>query len=151
MERLHEVTFEYIHDMDENRYVDGTSLRYHFACDIGQGDNSAVVKEVLAGPCTILEMMVALCDRMEESIMTSTYYGNRTGQWFKNMIKSLGLENQTNDHFDREYVNLQLTNFLDREYEPDGKGGLFTVPDCDEDMRELEIWVQMNWYIESIT
>ena len=33
--------------------------------------------------------------------------------------------------------------FLDREYAPDGRGGLFYIPGIDIDMRQVEIWRQM--------
>ena len=39
---------------------------------------------------------------------------------------------------------------MNREYDSDGKGGLFTVKQSKYDMRTVEIWWQMNWYLDSI-
>lgn len=42
-------------------------------------------------PCSVLEMIIALAIRLEEHIMDDPDIGNRTGQWFWDMIVSLGL------------------------------------------------------------
>ena len=76
--------------------------------------------------------------------------GDRTGQWFWNMIVSLGLGSMTDDRFDDTYVQDVLTKFLNREYERNGKGGLFTVEHCQCDMRSIEIWYQMCMFLDSI-
>ena len=50
-----------------------------------------------------------------------------------------------------ELVEDVIERFLDREYGPDGKGGLFTVRHCEYDLRDVEIWYQLCWYLDSIT
>jgi hypothetical protein len=100
--------------------------------------------------CSVLEMMAALAIRCEESIMDDPLVGDRTKQWFWKMIVNLGLGSMTNDKFDVKYVDYVLDRFLDREYEPDGRGGLFTIRDCEDDMRDIEIWVQLNRYVNEI-
>jgi hypothetical protein len=47
-------------------------------------------------------------------------------------------------------VDYVLDRFLDRDYEPDGRGGLFRVKHTDEDLRFVEIWYQMNWYLDEL-
>jgi hypothetical protein len=96
-------------------------------------------------------MMTALAVRCEETIMDDALFGNRTGQWFWGMIHNLGLSPMTDSNFDKEYVDEVITRFLNREYEPNGKGGLFTVRHCNRDMRTVEIWCQLSWYLDSIT
>ena len=54
----------------------------------------------------------------------------------------------TDDIYDRDLVKHKLDIFLHREYEPDGKGGLFYIRDCAEDLREVEIWAQLCWYLD---
>ena len=66
------------------------------------------------------------------------------------MLINLGLNTQNDNHYDRLYVNEVLTRFLHREYEPNGKGGLFTIKHCKADLREVEIWLQLNWYINGL-
>jgi hypothetical protein len=96
-------------------------------------------------------MMVALAVRCEETIMDDALMGNRTGQWFWGMIHNLGLSRMTDPEFDRRFVDDVIARFLNREYEPNGKGGLFTVKHCDRDLRTVEIWWQLSWYLDSIT
>ena len=108
------------------------------------------ILDALDGPCTMLEMMVALAIKCEE-IMDDASIGDRTGQWFWGMIHSLGLSSMSDRVFDRDYVDDVIARFLDRDYEPDGRGGLFTVRHCSHDLRTVEIWYQLSWYLDSIT
>ena len=102
-------------------------------------------------PCSVLEMMIALAIRCEENIMDNPEVGDRTGQWFWGMIANLGLGAMYNSRFDREYVDETIARFLNRDYDPDGKGGLFRVKNCDHDMRDMEIIDQLFRYLNSIT
>jgi hypothetical protein len=95
-------------------------------------------------------MMVALAIECEVTIMDDPNIGDRTGQWFWGMIVNLGLGSMTDYKFDDIYVEGVVRRFLDREYEPNGKGGLFTVKNCRYDLRTVEIWNQMCWYLGTI-
>lgn len=148
---LHDIEFTYTIRNDENRYCDGVDLRYRFAIDNGYEAKYKDILGILDGPCTVLEMMIALALRMEENIMDNTEYGNRTGQWFWQMISSLRLNGQWNMVFDEGYVRDTVQCFLDRKYDRNGKGGLFTVRNTHKDLRKYEIWYQMNWYLDTIT
>lgn len=146
---LHSVEFVYIIDMDGNRAEDGVDLRYRFGYEFGYSD-PMIAAYLDNRPCSILEMMVALSIRCEEHIMEDSDIGDRTGQWFWNMIVSLGLGSMTDAKFDENYVEKVVNRFLNREYDRDGKGGLFTVEHCRRDMRSIEIWYQMCWYLDTI-
>lgn len=145
--RLHSTEFTYLLPMDKDRAQNGINLRGRFAWEHGMNS----VPECLAGPCSIFEMMVALSVFCEENIMDDPNIGNRTGQWFWSMVVSLGLGAMTDRRFDKQYVDDVLTRFLNREYEPNGKGGLFRINDCDCDVRELDIWHQFCRYLNGIT
>ena len=80
--------------------------------------------------------------------MDDPRYGDRTAQWFWRMMSNLGLGLMTDDIYDRGLVKHKLDIFLHREYEPDGKGGLFYIRDCAEDLRKVEIWAQLCWYLD---
>lgn len=82
--------------------------------------------------------------------MSDPDIGNRTGQWFWGMIKSLGLESMDDANFDSVYTDMVISKFLNRTYERTGKGGLFTIEGCRRDLRDVEIWCQMMWYIGDI-
>jgi hypothetical protein len=132
--------------MDGNRYEDGINLRYRFGDD--EGIDSRIIASCLdAGPCSVLEMMIALAIRCEEHIMDDPDYGNRTGQWFWNMINNLGLGNMNDRRFDYFATKRVIDIFLNREYSRDGEGGLFVIHDSQYDLRNVDIWYQMMWYL----
>lgn len=143
---LHNIEFTWFIPYDDNRADDGIMLRrkYALAC------HDEELSDYISGPCSVLEMMAALAIRCEESIMDDTLFGNRTGQWFWGMIRNLGLSPMNDSNFDAEFVDDVIARFLNREYEPDGKGGLFTIKNCDHDLRTVEIWRQLSWYLGSI-
>ena len=146
---LHDMDFSYTIAMDGNREEDGIDLRYRFGYENSYA--GPMIADYLDNrPCSILEMMIALSIRCEEHIMDDPDIGNRTGQWFWNMIVNLGLGSMNDSKFDYRYVNDIIHRFLNREYERNGEGGLFTVKHCRYDLRTVEIWYQMCWYLDEI-
>ncbi len=146
---LHDIEFTYIIRMDGNRAEDGIDLRYRFGYE--QGYDSPMITTLLNDrPCSVLEMLIALAIRCEEHIMDDPDIGNRTGQWFWNMIINLGLGSMDDSKFDENYVEDVVSRFLDRKYKRNGEGGLFTVKNCKHDLRTVEIWYQMCWYLDEI-
>ena len=143
---LHDKEFVYIIEMDGNRAEDGVDLRYRVAYE-HRLDWTVVRTYLDDKPCSVLEMMVALSVRCEEHIMDNPAIGNRTGQWFWGMVANLGIKSATDDKFNETVVNRKIEQFLNREYDPNGRGGLFVVRDCKYDLRTVEIWCQMNWYL----
>lgn len=130
--------------MDENRSWDGINLRTRFI-DIYPNAQINIERD-----CSILEMMIALSIRCEDYIMQDDRYGNRTGEWFWNMILSLGLTGMTDTNFNKGFVEEVLFRFITRDYDANGKGGLFTILNPHIDMRRIEIWHQLNWYLEEV-
>lgn len=145
--RLHEIDFEYILPMDGNRAEDGTDLRYRFAYE-KELDSRMIARYLDDRPCSVLEMMIALSVRCEQHIMEDTEIGDRTGQWFWNMIVSLGLGGMSDEDYDENYVNMIVQRFLKRQYKRDGEGGLFTIKSTRRDLRTIDIWYQMHQYLE---
>lgn len=143
---LHAIPFTYTISTDVNRAEDGVDLRYRWA-SIHCFDE---VPECLGGPCSVLEMMLALAIRCEENIMYDPDIGDRTRQWFWGMVTNLGLGGMTDDIYDPELVDYVIDRFLDRNYDPDGAGGLFRIRNCKYDLRKVEIWYQLNWYLNTI-
>lgn len=138
-------------ELDGARAEDGLDLRYRFA----QTQNIVYqdIQDAFAGiPCSMLEMMVALSIRIEEHILEDAASGNRVGQWFWNMVVSLGLVAMDDTRFDEERAQSVLDRFNAREYQPNGSGGLFTLMYPKEDMRQIDIWYQlMGWLAENET
>lgn len=95
--------FTYTIALDGNRYDDGIDLRYRFGNEQGYRDNM-IASYLDNRPCSVLEMIIALAIRLEEHIMDDPDIGNRTGQWFWDMIVSLGLGSMDDSKFDKAYA-----------------------------------------------
>lgn len=143
---LHNIEFTYSIPKDGNRANDGEKLRYRFALL----QDCEELSDYLDDPCSVLEMMIALAIRVEENIMSDPEIGDRTAQWFWDMITNLGLGDMMDRYYDRKHVDDVIWRFLNREYEPDGRGGLFRIKKCERDLRDVEIWCQFNYYINTI-
>ena len=148
LKRLHETVFTYTILMDDNRASDGVNVRYQFAYE--NDYHPAMIAEYIDNkPCSVLEMMVSLANRCED-IMANDEFGNRTKQWFMSMIYSLGLKRMTDSMYDETFVDRAITRLLNRNYKSNGEGGLFTVERPRRDMRLVEIWYQMCWYLDEV-
>lgn len=145
---LHGIDFNYIIGMDGNRAEDGIDLRYRFGYEESY-EESMVSAFLDDRPCSVLEMLIALSIQCEK-IMADPDFGDQTGQWFWDMVVNLKLDSMSDSSFDRDYVDKRIFIFLNREYERDGDGGLFTIEHCGHDLRNAEIWYQMCWYLDSI-
>lgn len=143
---LHSVTFTYFVPYDINRAEDGVDLRYRYGLIVGHTE----IADEIEGPCSVLEMMIALAIRCEEQWMDNPTIGDRTGQWFWEMVATLGLGKMADEKYDCIYVDEVLERFLNREYEPDGEGGLFRIRNCKFDLRTVEIWKQLCWYLNTL-
>lgn len=141
---LHQTEFTFSIRNDINRARDGVDLRYRYAMYI---DDESVLP-ILEGPCSVLEMMVALAVRCEQTIMDDPRYGDRTSQWFWEMMNNLGIGNMFDERFNERIAADIIYRFLDRDYDSDGRGGLFYIKDCEDDLRDMEIWTQLCWYLD---
>jgi hypothetical protein len=148
---LHDIPFRYSIPRDENRAEDGIDLRRRFALLFERYRYNDIMDVLESPPCSVLEMMTALAIRCEETLMDDPRIGDRTRQWFWNMVNNLGLGAMRDDRFDKNLVEENIDRFLSRDYEPNGEGGLFTIKRCKADLRTVEIWYQLCWYLDTIT
>ena len=146
LRNLYDTEFVWSVDMDSNRASYGISLRYRFGYDYGYSREE--IDEYFGNmPCSVLEMIIALSIDIEEHIMCDPSIGDRTGQWFWKMIVNLGLGSMYDSRFNEEEVDEIIDIFLKREYEADGRGGLFRIRGCKYDLRKFEIWIQALWFL----
>lgn len=148
LQKLYDIPFYPKMDDDEHRYSDGISLRSRYAIVTNLREEE---EELLLSyyDCSMLEMMVALALKIEEHIMADPAYGNRTGQWFWYMIRSLGLNFYHDSNYKDEEVYNIIRKYSNGEYEPNGMGGLFYIPQIDEDLRKKSIWYQTMRYLDT--
>jgi hypothetical protein len=137
-EYLYSKEFTWTIAMDRNRALDGIALR----------DTYGYPGDPLDEPCSVLEMLIALASRIENQLMWNYEEGDRTSQWFWTMLTNLGLNALDDEHFDISIAEQIVDRFLNREYDYNGEGGgLFVLNKPPADMRAVEIWFQVNWYI----
>lgn len=143
---LFDTPFRYSMEMDENRYQDGLNLRYRFAVEYRYSEH--YIFDMLSDrDCSVLEMMVSVANRCEESCIDDPELGSQTGFIFWKMVESLGLIYSENRYFDLEFVDYTIQRFLNREYFENGEGGLFTLRFPRRDMTTVEIWMQACWWL----
>lgn len=147
---LYDREFIWTIQQDENRAEEGIELRCRFVREYEY--EMSYITRYLGGrrSCSILEMMAALAIRCEENIMDDPEIGDRTTQWFWSMVDSLGLGAMYNSRFNPDYIDDVLTKFIKRDYSPNGKGGLFTIKKYPRDLRQVEIWYQLCWYLDNL-
>lgn len=145
-EYLYSREFIYTVPKDRNRVADGLCLRDTFSDAYGYFG----IRDDLDMPCNTLEILVSIADRCEKQFMTDAELGDRTGMWMYSMLVSLGIADLTDGYFDVGTARKAIDVFLARSYCRNGRGGLFTVKNRNIDMRKVEIWNQMNCYLDEV-
>lgn len=172
---LYDMEFYSLVPNDDNRGMDGIALREQYLYELNeegsrQGpsfvyspdvklfnaiDRMAGIPIVPQGPCKMLEMLVALTDRMVFRIDDGEQ-GNVFIHIFWELIENLGLLGYTDEFMNETKVyeiRRKIDKFLERRYRKDGKGGLFPLKNVtvsvigNKDQREVEIAYQMNAYL----
>ena len=141
LKELDSIPFTWLIANDDNRARDGIGLREEYA------DYTGPNRE-----CSMLEMLIALARRIDFELSKPDEDVDFTAKYFWEMIDNLGLM----AYDDASYVGLDgtfccntiISALLNREYSRTGAGGLFPLKHSREDQRNLEIWYQMNAYID---
>lgn len=128
--------FDYIPN-DDNRAAEGRGLRDRYQRETARQIN----RRLYMGPCTMLEMMVALAHRFAwEIVGLDETVEENIPPCFWEMVDNLKL-NPTHKNLGR------LSVLNKREYTSVGEGGLFPLKDINYDQRETEIWYQLMAYL----
>ena len=145
---LHTMDFHWIIDTDENRAMDGKKLRERY-----QDENLSENCECLNGPCTVLEMLVALAFRADYALSGSQEHPS-VSKLFWEMLDNLGLElfgNCEDDEAEqvkKYHDETKVRRFLERDYSPSGRGSIFPLKRPQQDQRQVELWYQMMSYLD---
>lgn len=145
-EELDNIEFRYTIPLDENLEDHGLDLRYRFGYETGE-EQTRVAYYIDEKPCSVLEMLVALCIRMDDIT-----YDEDPSLWFWHIMHCMHLNNQTEYYFDADYVHVRVNILLNRTFnEIDGDGGLFYFDNNrGYNLREVEFWCQAMWHITDI-
>lgn len=131
-------------DYDRSRAADGLYLRREY----GRASGIAMDIVMQNRRCSVLEMLIALARKAEYDIMHDPDYGDRSSKWFWTMLENLGLDVYDDWHFFEQEVDRILDVFLHRRYETNGMGGAFPVHAAARDLTKMDLWWQMNAYLE---
>lgn len=128
-------------DNDINRISDALELWVEFFHYKGL---EVEYEHVLGERCSVLELIVSLSRRL------AFQAGGEQEQWAFQLITNLGLDHLSGQITRNNLVKAQqiLDDFIWRNYESNGVGGLFPLKAPREDQTEVEIWYQMHAYIE---
>lgn len=148
---LHSMAYVPIMELDNNREMDGIGLRDIYCR--GYGLDSLGSDLVIDSPCSVLEFLVALANRMD--YIYSPTEKRYLSELFWEILNNVGIYYQTttDDCFERDPLKFQthiqktIDTIMDRTYRPDGTGNLFPLKNPKEDQRNVEIWYQMNQYL----
>jgi len=127
--------------MDENRAHDGRDLRLEFlrstGTELGKDDT-----HWMDYGCSMLELLIALSRKL-------AFEGEgEASAWFWELVGNLGLDECTDANPpDAKIVNLILDKVVERDYSPNGAGGLFPLENANEDQTHIELWYQANAYL----
>lgn len=130
---------------DENRAADGKALRTAFLRQNPNYRQEARRSGWMNEPCDVLEMLIALAGKISYIDME----GRSSEEWFWIMIRNLNLDIYTDaTDVPPAEVYYVLDRVLKRQYDADGRGGLFPIDRGDvEDQRRVELWYQANAYL----
>lgn len=141
---LYNTGFIWIHPMDRNRAFEGQDLRAEYKTETGR--NLPVSYSI---PANVLEVIISIAKRM--NFICSSFDEDKTKIIFWRLIANLDLAGMSDPNYFKlggdSRVEAILTNWMERDYEPDGRGGLFPMVEPRENQRETELWYQMNQYL----
>jgi hypothetical protein len=140
---MHQVEFTPLVEFDENRVAVSSGLRnefQHYAGSLGPAELSDLVEP----DASVFEVLIGLAGQADDMIPLSIQ------TWFHIFIENLGLDRYTDEYLARRSdapVERIIHNFNNRQYRPNGRGGIFPLRHPKEDQREVELWYQMGLYM----
>lgn len=136
MDKIHDSPFEATIERDWNRAEDGKMLRDDFF------ENSDLEIDY-DKPCSVLEMLVGLSIRIDEE-----FIGNPNNPHpeviFEEMLENLGVLYCSSNE---QIMNI-IERWILREFDYNGEGSIFPIKNPNTDQRYLEIWDQMQEYLD---
>lgn len=155
LEILHDIPFEVVVRKDQTRLEDGLALRDEF---LRANPHIKKWAWLRTKPCTVLEMLIALCRRAEDLVDGGGDEGARI--WFWQLLDNIGCAQYVDAYFatDRVYgeiIRKQIERVVSRSYDGRGNGSLFPLRGAPTTGRRnipnayqrMELWYQLMNYI----
>lgn len=147
--KLYSTEFKVLVSGDNNRIDDVEDLREEF-----ESENGYTYSDIPEIPCTVLELIYSLSGRIVHILGDN--FGDPSN-WFWILVNNLVQDSEyfSNVNLLRK-VNIQhelddiLGIFVNRKYNFDGSGGIFPLKSPKKDQKKVEIWYQMQAYLNEI-
>ena len=98
----------------------------------------------------MLEFFIALAKKMS-FLMNGNDSGRHTEYYFWAMMNNLGLKKLNDDRWyylnGDFYLEDVMSKLIDRQIDPDGKGGIFPLMNPPQDQRFVDFWYQMQAWL----
>lgn len=148
---LHSMAYVPIMELDRNREMDGLGLRDVYIR--GYGIDSSDSDLVVDSPCSVLEFLVSLANKMD--YIYSPTETRHLSALFWEIMGNIGLDYSSTTDSDaqkdpsmfHDRIQSAIDMVQNRTYQPDGTGNLFPLKNPKEDQRNVEVWYQMNQYL----
>lgn len=122
--------------MDENRINDCYALRDQFFLWNPEIDENTDLGEV-----SVLEVIIELCERM---LYILDGYLLDTNVLFLELMNNLDILYLRSV----DVIRLKVEQFMTRQYDSNGYGGLFPLQRATKNQRYVELWYQMQAYLD---
>lgn len=144
LDLLHSMKFEIMLQSDEDRVKDGEYLREKW---LSEEDLYEYLHEFDGDYVTVLEVLVALADRLSFQIGDNCTGDHSISECFWEIMKNLDLEKYSAGNYKPINIKDKVRIWMYRKFKKDGSGGPFPLEKSRFDQRNLTIWQQMNDYI----
>lgn len=152
LKALHDIPFYWTLWSDENRAGDALAFRqFDFLEELTDPRNSLVDQHWLENWATatpsVLEVLMGIARRW------NMYFDGRVSYYFEHLWKNMGFDRYPGSQLNGsglDMIRLKVDNWMSRQFQPNGIGSPFPVNDQIVfdimDMRQVDIWGQMNAY-----
>jgi len=127
---------------DDNRIADALQLRNEYS------DEKHVRRAQMRrlGPCSFLEVLIGLSRRLAFTA------GGKAPGWAWVLLTNLELDKMIDPLSPRKInkINDIMDTVIQRTYSPDGQGGFFPLAYPDDDQTRIELWYQLNSFVEEL-
>lgn len=147
---LYNIDFYILEDVqgnEQNRIIDAMDLKVEFCETHPEIDPD----QMFRNRPSVLEVLVALARRIDDDIMYDPRVGLNASKWFWEIIQNLHMEGFTDDNYNYNWstddIDILMERCMDRMYDKNGNGSLFPLKNPTFDPRNVEIWTQMQAWL----
>lgn len=142
--KLYSIPYESFIPHDENRISDVLELREMFKKEVLCDSYWQLDRHVIS----LLEIIISLAVRANDIMRDDT---DDIAGWLWVFLENVDLDDYSDENWTSESeaeVEEIAHNIIFRDYAEDGRGGLFPLRNNTDDQRKVEMWYQLNAYLD---